>query len=100
MSMGSRGLTASAVNRASPVAWLSVPSTARQKRRRSASSRFEREPRDRARRAARRDPRAQQRALARTGGGGQQRQRTLHAGVEGVEQPAARHHRASARAAR
>ena len=38
MSMGSRGLTASAARRASPVAWLSVPRTARQKRRRSASS--------------------------------------------------------------
>src|SRR3954453_18635955 len=53
----------------------------------------EREPRDRAGRAAGRDPRAQQRALPRAGRGGQQRQRALHAGVERVEQAITRQHR-------
>src|SRR3954452_2863966 len=53
----------------------------------------EREPRDRAGRAAGCDPRAQQHALPRAGRGGQQRQRALHAGVERVEQAFTRHHR-------
>ena len=98
--MGSRGLTASACQ-----ARVAGGMAERAEHRTPEAAAVgvvavEREPRDRAGRAAGRDPRAQQRALARTGRGGQQRQRTLHAGVEGVEQPAARHHRRSARAAR